>query len=214
MGVQPVPTSAAVIENPSDAFSWTQTIRTKATAKWFVTGGMMLGALGGTVSTGVGALPSASAVRNVTDWTSNGTITRARVTGLGSPGSQKLQNTTDLMAANARLAEAVRRLHQESGLTWAQLAKLFGVSRRALHNWAANGRMNAVHAERLASLTRLIGTLPETDPDARRARMLTPDEMGRSMYDIARSTLERGVPVVGTPFRPEDLLEALHDRVL
>ena len=48
------------------------------------------------------------------------------------------------VSASAVLADAdeLRWLKAHSGLTWEQLGKAFGVSRRAVHLWANGGRMN------------------------------------------------------------------------
>ncbi len=51
-------------------------------------------------------------------------------------------------------ADRVKRLHDVSGLTWSQISRLFGVSRRAVHNWATGGTIASVHVERLAEIQR------------------------------------------------------------
>lgn len=85
-------------------------------------------------------------------------------------------------------AELVQTLHDESALTWDQLAKLFGVSRRAVHQWVAGGRMNAANAERLAYLLRVVRDLPGSDPDARRSALFAPNMTGgRSRFDALRA---------------------------
>jgi DNA-binding XRE family transcriptional regulator len=49
-------------------------------------------------------------------------------------------------------SDIVRELHAKSGLTWEQLGRLIGVSRRAVHLWAAGGRINARHLELVMQL--------------------------------------------------------------
>ena len=46
-------------------------------------------------------------------------------------------------------ASRVRRLKTASDLTWEQLARLMGVSRRTLHSWDVGAPMTAAHRERL-----------------------------------------------------------------
>ena len=109
-------------------------------------------------------------------------------------------------------ADLVRRLRGQSGLTWEQLAKLFGVSRRAVHLWAAGGRMNAANHEQLARLVSVVDGLPGRTPDQRRAALLTPRETGTSLYDRLRAAHASGEhDVAGTPWSSAELLHALGD---
>ncbi|WUH97781.1 hypothetical protein OHR68_30330 [Spirillospora sp. NBC_00431] len=179
---------------------------------WLVTGGMILGALSGVAGTGVRIQQPVSAIRNVTDWTSSGAFITSDAGASTDTEGLGIESINDIGHARIDLSAAVTGLHDESGLTWNQLSKLFGVSRRALHHWAAGGRMNAAHAERLAALVTAVRQVGGETPGERRARLLAPQENGRSMYDIMRSLVERGVPVGGTPYQPEALLSAMHDR--
>ena len=86
----------------------------------------------------------------------------------------------------ANLAEAVRSLRTESGLTWDQLGKLFGVSRRAMHLWANGGKMNAAHAEALSTILEVVRRQPGSDSTSRREALLSPGAEGRSVYDELR----------------------------
>ena len=45
--------------------------------------------------------------------------------------------------------EEITWVKEHSGLTWDQLGKVFGVSRRAVHMWANGGRLNESNARRL-----------------------------------------------------------------
>jgi len=62
----------------------------------------------------------------------------------------------DVSATVARLApsaestrRAISELRRLSGLTWEQLAELFGVSRRSVHFWASGKPLNAANEEKL-----------------------------------------------------------------
>lgn len=83
-------------------------------------------------------------------------------------------------------AIVVRDLHEISGLTWEQIAKLFSVSRRAVHLWAAGKPMNAGHEELLSGLLRIAKALPGSTAAQRRSAMLRPGASGPSIYDQLR----------------------------
>lgn len=70
-------------------------------------------------------------------------------------------------------ATLIRDLKQRSGLTWEQLASMFGVSRRAVHGWASGARLNAHHAETLTAMRTLLRQVEaHGDPEATRLALL------------------------------------------
>ncbi len=82
-------------------------------------------------------------------------------------------------------AERVRRLKSESGLTWDQLRRLFGVSERSMHLWASGARMNARNAERLTFLEQVVHALGAKNADeCREALVSSPTGSGRSILQI------------------------------
>jgi len=83
-------------------------------------------------------------------------------------------------ASSAGLAE-VRRL---SGLTWEQLARLFGVSRRALHFWASGRPMTAGHEERLQRTLGALRAIDRGTASANRVLLLTVTQSGESAFDM------------------------------
>jgi len=97
----------------------------------------------------------------------------------GSPadGSKSQQST----------ATTIKQFREESGLTWDQIAKIFAVSRRAVHLWAAGKSMNAGHEELLYDLLQIVGSLPGSSPTDRRAAILSPVGEGPSLYDRLRT---------------------------
>jgi transcriptional regulator with XRE-family HTH domain len=104
-------------------------------------------------------------------------------------------------------AAQLRHLRDASGLTGEQMARLFGVSRRAVHLWASGGRMNAAHHERLARLLAITSQLPGRTPEQRRTALLAPGQDGLSLFDRLRSEYASGDDdVSGAPWRPADLL--------
>lgn len=108
-------------------------------------------------------------------------------------------------------AKAIRKAHEDSGLTWDQLAKVFCVSRRSVHSWANGARMNATNAELLMQFVRLLDCIEDTSPDGRRSALLTIGDDGQSALDRFRASQSqlRGA-FSGLP-RPEALLGVLHD---
>jgi transcriptional regulator with XRE-family HTH domain len=82
----------------------------------------------------------------------------------------------------ASLAERLRRLKETTGLSWAQLGELFGVSRRSMHFWVQGGNITAEHANRFSSLQAEIAALDVGVPGATRSRLLAPDASGTSPF--------------------------------
>ena len=91
-------------------------------------------------------------------------------------------------------ATTLKEVRERAGLTWDQIARLFGVSRRAVHLWAAGGRMTAANEE---TLLRVSGVLKATaqapELEVRRAVLGLLDEAriarGSSGRDINRPPL-------------------------
>jgi DNA-binding transcriptional regulator YiaG len=108
--------------------------------------------------------------------------------------------------------ERVRDLWEHSGLTWDQLARLFGVSRRAVHAWATGARPNAYHHELLTKLTELVATIDTGDPRRNRERLLAPRPGRLSLFDEFRAQHITRPPDITGRLAPAQLLGALHDR--
>ena len=169
---------------------------------WF--GGIVLAArsLGGTTTYSVpetASLPFSHLER----WTNNGSLDLTfRASDVAA---QEILTTRSLQ-------ESVIRLRDLSGLTWDQLAKLFGVSRRAMHLWASGGRMNSYHAELLSGILARISMIPADTPAQRREMILVPGVDGRTIYEalVAERGTQHGVNAPSLP--PEQLVDALHDR--
>ncbi len=86
----------------------------------------------------------------------------------------------------------VRTLHDASGLTWEQLARLVGVSRRSIHAWATGARLTAHHQERLAELYTVITDLGGGDARPSRVRdLLLEPKAGGSLFDQIRRESSR-----------------------
>lgn len=68
----------------------------------------------------------------------------------------------------------LQKLHSELGLTWDQIARYFGVSRRSVHSWVNGGRISAANEEAILETAELLEQLAfvELNPDERRAELL------------------------------------------
>jgi hypothetical protein len=136
--------------------------------------------------------------------------------------------------ASEATRRAVNELRRRSGLTWDQLAAVFGVSRRSVHFWASGKPLSASNEELLMRFLDLVRNADQGD--ARRTRTaLLESVAGRSAYDLvlrgrldeARDLVGRGAPIVRPTLRelspaakharkpspPQELVEADGQRV-
>ena len=89
--------------------------------------------------------------------------------------------------------DAIRRLHDTSGLTWRQVGQLFGLSANRPIAWATGQPMATTHAQRLAILLEVIDQLP-ADPADRRDALLNSPSGGPSLFQrlVAELYASRG----------------------
>lgn len=119
------------------------------------------------------------------------------------------------LASRSDYGAIVRQLQQRSGLTWNELARAVGVSRRAVHHWAAGQRLSERHAQRVEELAGMISRVGAATPDATRAALVSPGLDGRSLLSRfeEESQPDRRVPLstltVGEFFEDGDLTPAL-----
>lgn len=159
------------------------------------------------------AAPAPAIVRSMRDqapWSGNGlSIDDLRGPGLSVFSAETISAPVPPISIPqaATPAAQVRHLRNTSGLTGEQIARLFGVSRRAVHLWASGGRMNAAHHERLARLLAITSKLPGDTPEQRRSALLAPGQDGFSLFDRLRSEYaSEDDDISGAPWRPVDLL--------
>jgi transcriptional regulator with XRE-family HTH domain len=131
---------------------------------------------------------------------------------------------------DTRIAELRRR----SGLTWEQLSRLFGVSRRSLHFWASGKTMTPANEEHLERLLAVFRRIDRGSPEANRAALFEAGADGRVPFDLlvarqyervtASVDTANVAPAVSrrpsaqglstrTPQPPAQLVDALQDRV-
>lgn len=80
----------------------------------------------------------------------------------------------DEPAAPSNPQEMVRWLYEESGLTWDQLARILGVSRRSVHAWANGQRVSGRNLERLSHVSSTIRAIEADSAVARRHALFSP----------------------------------------
>lgn len=78
---------------------------------------------------------------------------------------------------------AITQIRQRSGLTWEQLARVFGVKRRSLHFWARGTRPSAENTERLLRVLAIVSQLDTGEPEHTRTELLRPRRGDVSAYD-------------------------------
>ena len=90
----------------------------------------------------------------------------------------------------------VRRVKEDTGLTWGQFRRLFGVSQRSVHLWASGARMSARNEERLAYIEQVVGALGLSTPQQRRDSLLrSPAGGGRSIFQQLAGSARQPAPV-------------------
>jgi DNA-binding transcriptional regulator YiaG len=78
---------------------------------------------------------------------------------------------------------AIHEIRRLTGLTWEQLAKLFNVSRRALHFWASGKRLNSFNEEQLNLLLDTIRYIDRGSASLNRNLLLMPFRDGTVPFD-------------------------------
>ena len=147
-----------------------------------------------------------------------------------------------VLADQDRLAEkssgftsgAIAELRRTSGLTWDQIGRLFGVSRRCVHFWASGKPMNAANEQHLLQILDVVRQADRGDARGNRAVLFevsagrTPfDLLASKRFDEAGALLGRGpgsrrltfrpldakAAAERAPLPPEALIDAMNDRV-
>lgn len=90
----------------------------------------------------------------------------------------------------------ITKLYELSGLTYKQLSKIFGVSERTIHLWAAGTTKPAArHLERLAAVLDAVTALDAGDASSRRALLLNERQGRPSLYNTWLRELAAGQSV-------------------
>lgn len=129
---------------------------------------------------------------------------------------------------------AIGELRRLSGLTWDQLARVFGVSRRSLHFWGSGKPMAPSNEEHLQRVLAVVRKIDRGTASANRAALLGGREDGILPLDLlVAKDYERVISIMGggdarrasppklskearaarAPRPPAELVGALQDRV-
>lgn len=84
-------------------------------------------------------------------------------------------------------ASQVSELRRLSGLTWAQLSELFGVSKRAPFHWAEGNQLHPDHQRQLAERLSAIRYVDRGSASENRALLFSPASEGRTYFDLLKS---------------------------
>lgn len=118
------------------------------------------------------------------------TATANAISGPGI-GTQHSYPTTEEGLAATTTAEAVSELRSLTSFTWEQVAKLFGVSRRTVHLWAAGRKMSAPHQEQLNAVLGEARSISATTPPTQQMLFLSMLDRYRSLHRSKGSDINR-----------------------
>jgi len=161
------------------------------------------------VATSAPLAPSAPLGITVSPWTGAPRVVNER--GLFSSTTAPLLLERSLPAGDLVIApsvvhtssaDLVRSIHDVSGLTWEQIARMFAVSRRAVHAWANGARVSARNLEALSQLAGALESRRGFSSDENRIWFLDSSD-GPSRYDRIRGRNDNVVLEVHVPVREQ-----------
>ena len=155
---------------------------------------------------------------------------------LSWPSSNSTAQTTAgaLISPTRSAGVAIGELRRLSGLTWDQLARVFGVSRRSLHFWASGKAMTASNEEHLQRVLAVVRKIDRGAADTNRSALLSVCDDGSIALDhliagnyelvisllglgngrrVSPSRLSEQARAARAPRPPEELVGALQDRI-
>lgn len=83
-----------------------------------------------------------------------------------------LPESESAAVSSSSSADLIAELRTSTSFTWEQTAKLFGVSRRTVHLWAAGGNMASQNEEHLAELLREVRSIRAAGTPDQRLQLL------------------------------------------
>lgn len=143
--------------------------------------------------------PAAGTVLPTFQWTTTPVIgepSQVRAVDGAAPSDQTHSGAAKLDGARGNgtsksSAQRIAQLRVLSGLTTDQVGRLFGVSRRSVHNWINGNAMAPQHEERAARILAMIQALPGSAPEERRAALLDSSK-GTSLFHQLAATRQEG----------------------
>ena len=100
------------------------------------------------------------------------------------PPLLKTKHAARRLAQNATAHSLLATIQSRSGLTLEEIAPLLGVSRRSLQHWRAHGRISARKEQRLRDLADTLGSLPASETNEMRRKLLDRISDGVRAYDL------------------------------
>lgn len=88
-------------------------------------------------------------------------------------------------------ADLIAELRVSTSFTWEQTAKLFGVSRRTVHLWAAGGNMASQNEEHLAELLREVRAIRAAGAPDQRLQLLAILDRERQAHSSTDNDISR-----------------------
>ena len=121
-----------------------------------------------------------------------GALTMPGTVGAGSPldlnPDPVVQTNSGLTVSEVETPSAeIMELRRLSGMTWEQLARLFGVTRRTVHFWASGKTLNAANEERLRRVCAAILQIDRGSAKANRDALFTPRADGVLPFDLLQT---------------------------
>ncbi len=130
---------------------------------------------------------------------------------LADTGHNRAHSGPVTASAGEAAARLISELRVLSGLTWELLAKVCGVSRRAVHLWASGRPMSVDRQEHVARVLEMVRLLEVGSPAGTRSLLLSPAPGGGLLVDaLAEGRFES---VVSARI-PEQIRERAHPRGL
>lgn len=111
------------------------------------------------------------------------------------------------------MAQRIKKLRQEKGLTLEQVADVVGVGKSTVRKWET-GMIANMRRDKIADLAKALGTTPAYLmgwPEETTDKKISSDEMQLTEGEKALIKLLRRVPVAEQPIVIEKILSALDD---
>jgi DNA-binding transcriptional regulator YiaG len=115
-----------------------------------------------------------------------GTVGAGTPPGL-NPDSVVQTNSGLTVAAVKTPGVAIMELRRLSGMTWDQLARLFGVTRRTVHFWASGKTLNASNEEKLRRVVATLLQIDRGNASANRDALFTSTADGVLPFDLLQA---------------------------
>ena len=112
------------------------------------------------------------------------------------------------------MAERIKKLRQEKGLTLEQVADVVGVGKSTVRKWET-GMIANMKRDKIADLAKALGTTPAYLmgwPDEMKQKEIPPSEMQLTEGEKALIKLLRRVPAAEQPIVIEKILSALDNQ--